>query len=228
MTKLKFLPRTLEIIQNFSIINPSLLFRKGSVIRTRNSGNNLYGVARVEENFEQEFAIYDLSRFLGILSTFDEPILKFGEKNVTILEGSKKLTYTFCNVEDIVVAPDKDMTIPKPFVKVDLPKSELERVLKSQAILALPEFIISGTGGADGKIMLQTTNSEVKTTDSFSTVIGKTDQHFNVVVKAELLQKLETVDYSLEISRNNDEGIIALRGKDVDYFVAPEPNSVYP
>jgi len=221
---LKFSPRTMEVIQNFSAINPSLLFRKGEVIRTRNPGNNLYGVAKVSESFDTEFAIYDLSRFLGILSTFTDPEIKFGDKKAIIEEGSRKLAYTFCNPEDIVVAPDQDMKVPKPFVKVTLPKTELQRILKAQAILNLPEFLIVG----DGKdIRLETTSSETKVTDNYSTVIDKSDLKFKVVVKSELLTKILADDYSLEISKNKNEGIIALRGKDVDYFIAPEPNSVY-
>ena len=225
MTTLKFTPRTLEIIQNFSTINPSLLFRKGSVIKTRNPSNNLYGTARVAEEFENEFAVYDLSRFLSILSTFTDPELKFGNRNATIVEGGRKLDYRFCEVEDIVVAKADDMKIPKPFVKVDLPKAELQRVLKAQAILNLPEIIVEGV---DGKILLETTNTETKVTDLYSTEIGKTDQNFRVVVKSELLTKLSPDDYSMEISKNKTEGIISFKGKDIDYYVAPEPTSVYP
>ncbi len=225
---LKLSPKTIDIIKNFSTINPSLLFRKGNILRTRNPGNNLYGVAQVAETFEQEFAVYDLSRFLTALSTFTDPELKFSEKSATIIEGDNKLKYTFCNIEDIVVAPDSDMKIPSPFVSVNLEKTKLERVLKAQAILSLPEFIIVGN---DGKLTLETTTTETKVTDSFVTAIGKTDKNFKVVVKAELLTKLMTSnDYTLDISRNKSEGILSFRAvnNEISYFIAPEPNSVYP
>ena len=65
--------KTFNLLKNFSTINQSILFKKGNTLRTMSVMKNILAEADIEENIPQDFAIYDLVRFLNGISLFEEP-----------------------------------------------------------------------------------------------------------------------------------------------------------
>lgn len=92
---MKLSENTINILKNYSVINPSLLVKPGNVLSTVSPVKSIFAKATVEENFPSQFAIYELSKFLGVVSLFNEPELDFGEKQMTIISGSQSLNYTY-------------------------------------------------------------------------------------------------------------------------------------
>ena len=62
---------TINVLKNYSQINPSVGFKPGNVIKTISPQKTVMTKATVDETFPSEGAIYDLNRFLGVLSLFD-------------------------------------------------------------------------------------------------------------------------------------------------------------
>ena len=83
-TKLTLSKPTIQILKNFSAINSNLLIRPGNKLVTMSSYKNIVAEAMVEETFEQEFGIWDLSQFLGIITLFEQPELEFHDKYMEI------------------------------------------------------------------------------------------------------------------------------------------------
>ena len=81
---------TLHILKNFSSINKNILFKPGNIIRTVSGTKSVLAKAVVGQDFEKSFAIYDLSRFIGTLSLFNDPELNVRDTHVEINEGSNK------------------------------------------------------------------------------------------------------------------------------------------
>ena len=75
---------TVEYLKNFAEINQSLVIEKGNVIKTVSEQTNVMAKADLGQEFPQDFAIYDLNKFLGVLSLFAEPKFDFSEKSVKI------------------------------------------------------------------------------------------------------------------------------------------------
>ena len=69
--------KTIQTLKAFSMINPSLLFKPGSVIKTISPSKTILAKATVPDSFDREFAIYDLMRFLGSYTMFEEADLDF-------------------------------------------------------------------------------------------------------------------------------------------------------
>ena len=65
---MKLTQRTFQVLKNFSTINPTLSVCKGNVIRTVSQNKTVLAEAQVQEEFPRDFAIYDLSEFLGVIS----------------------------------------------------------------------------------------------------------------------------------------------------------------
>ena len=76
---------TLDILKNFSNINPSINFKEGQELSTLSIQRNILSRAVVEEKFPKDFAIYDLGEFLSGLSLFDNPDFDFQNDNYVII-----------------------------------------------------------------------------------------------------------------------------------------------
>ena len=59
---------TLDILKNFSDINQNFLVKPGKKLQTISTMKNILAEADISEDFGQEFAIYNLSEFLGQLN----------------------------------------------------------------------------------------------------------------------------------------------------------------
>ena len=79
---------TINILKNYAAINSNLFVSEaGSVLATISPVKNVAAEATVAEHFPQSFGIWDLNKFLSVLSIFEEPELDFHEKHVTIRSG---------------------------------------------------------------------------------------------------------------------------------------------
>ena len=61
---MKFTDNTIVLLKNFSAINTNLQFTTGNVLKTISPQKNILAKTEVEEHFPQDFAIYDMNKFL--------------------------------------------------------------------------------------------------------------------------------------------------------------------
>ena len=93
-TPMKLSDRTVNLLRNFSTINQSILFKEGKKLRTISVMKNILAEANIDEEFPQDFGVYDLGQFLNSLNLFQEPDLVFnGDSYVTVKEGKQKSKY---------------------------------------------------------------------------------------------------------------------------------------
>lgn len=89
-------PNAIQKLKHFSRINQSVVIKAGSVISTKNPVGSVYARAELTDVFPQEFAIYDLNEFLGLLDMSTGEI-DFKDKHMilTMKTGGKvKFFYT--------------------------------------------------------------------------------------------------------------------------------------
>jgi len=220
MQKLKLSARTVQILKNFSSINPSMLFRKGSVVSTISPSKSIMAKARVEEKFDSEFAIYDISRFLGVYSLFKDPEIVINDNFATIVEEGKKLNYVFADPKNIISAPEKNIKLPSVEVEFEMSNAAFNDVNKVMAVLRMPEMTVHGH---DGKIFLRASDSSNPSSDTYDVEVGETDGKFDMIFKSENL-KIIPDDYAVQIC---SKGISKFSSKDMEYFIAVEQNSKF-
>ena len=91
---------TLDVLKNFATINSSIVFRKGSTLRTISNAENILAKCTSEEVFPVDFAIYDLSQFLSGITLFDNPQLDFTSDDfVRIVGNGRAVKYYFSDPE---------------------------------------------------------------------------------------------------------------------------------
>lgn len=213
---------TVNVLKNFSKINPSIVVQEGNVLKTISPTKTIMAKATVPTNFGKRFAIYNLDVFIALLSTFKDPTLKFGDKSVNISEDNRKGNFTYADESTVTKPPEKEINLPSVDATFTLKNEDLMAVEKAAGILTLPEIAVVGDGT---NVSLVATDSKNPTSNDWATVIGTTDKVFKAVFKAENI-KIIPGEYEVTISAR---GISHFVGKDVDveYFIAVESNSQF-
>jgi hypothetical protein len=213
---MKLNSNTTQILKNFSSINQNIMIKQGNQVRTISPTKSVLARAFLSQEFDANFAIYDLSRFLGTVSLFNEPELTVKDSYVEIAEGNNKFKYAFSDPSLIMVAPDKEIELPNPEVRFTLTEDALNRVMKALSVSQLPDIAVTGI---EGRILLQA----VDTKGSFSVEVGETDANFRMVFRSDNI-KLIPGKYDVSIS---SKGLSHFKGETVEYWIAVESNSRY-
>ena len=215
---------TVAILKNFSDINQNILVKPGNKIQTISTLKNILAEAEVSEQFEQEFAIYDLPEFLRAVDLFDKSDLKFnGGQNLTIADSNSKqaIKYFFAD-KSVVVAPSKVITMPDKYVTFSLKKDIFAKLMKGVSTLGLPDIVVVG----DGKeIKLVATDKKTPSSNDYSITIGETDKKFKAYFKTENFKMIQD-DYDVAISSQKISNFIN-RNKQIQYWIAIEPDSEF-
>ena len=220
---MKLTQRTFQVLKNFSTINPTLSVCKGNVIRTVSQNKTVLAEAQVQEEFPREFAIYDLSEFLGVISLFNEPDFDFDTYYVSIRDDNKASSqYFYADKSMVTVPPDKAIELPDKPIEFTLGDKVLKHLLQAASVMGLPELIIQGDGDV---IKVLATNTKNTTAHQFSYEVGKTSDQFKIVFKVENL-KLISGTYNVTISTKRLAQFTLTDGS-MTYWIAMEGSSYF-
>jgi len=217
--------KTIDVLKNFSTINPSLAFKQGNTIRTVSEQKNILAQAVVDETFPVDFAIYELNQFLGLASLFDNADFAFGEMDVTIRDENNKSRsrYTYTDPSMVTSPPEKNIDMPDPEISFTMSADDLKSVVSAANQLGLPEVVVRG--GATG-IFLVATDTKNPTSNEYDRHVADSNGAiFNMVFKTENL-KFINGEYNVKISKS---GISHFKNTsmNIEYWVATETNSEY-
>lgn len=219
---MKLSENTVNVLRNFATINQGLVFKSGSTLRTVSKQQNVLAKATVTESFDKNFAIYDLNRFLAVLSSMNDPDLTVGTGNVKIASGTSKTTYGLSDETMVVSAPDNDIAVQNAEVKFTLTKDSLAQVLKLSGVLGLPNIAVRGNRK---KISIAALDVKNQDSDVFSVDVGDTSAEFQFIFVTENF-KMIPGDYEVQIS---SKGVSHFKSKKdpLEYWIATEVGSKY-
>jgi hypothetical protein len=167
VTKMRLSKETFSILKNFATINSNILIKPGNKLKTISPGKNIYAEAKVQEEFDTDVPIWDLNKFLGVVSMFNNPDLEFNDKYVDISNGRSSVRYYYSAVS-LLTVPNRDIQMPKVNVSFDLDESNLNEILKASSILQVSDLKIIGR---DSELKIIVQEQENNTSNSFSVLI---------------------------------------------------------
>lgn len=217
---MQFSERTLTILKSFANINKSILMKEGNILKTITPEKTLIAIANIPDTIPSQACIYDMSRFLSILSLYEKPEIEFHDKYFIISEGKRRTKYVYADVSMIHTPPEKDINIPSADVVVDVAWDDLKSVLQAAGVLQFTEVAFVGV---DGKCFLKAIDSANPSADDFGVEIGTTTDTFNIIINTDNL-KLLPQDYRVTLC---SKGISEFKGEDTTYFVAIDTKSTY-
>jgi len=219
---MKLSSNTTNILKNFSQINQSILIKQGNKLKTISVMKNILAEAEIEEEFEKDFAIYDLNQFLSGLSLYDSPDLDFGESYLTIRDGRRRAKYFFADPDVIVSPPEKEISLPTRDVCFTVTTQQLDKLLKAAAIYQVPDL---SAIGRNGKVELVVRDKKNDTSHEFSEEVGETEDEFNFNFKVENI-KIIPGTYDVVIS-SKLLAEFTNKNTNLKYYIALEPDSTY-
>ena len=223
MSKVILSKKTLDVLKNFSTINSSIVFRKGSTVRTISNAENILAKFTGDEVFPVDFAIYDLSQFLSGISLFSDPQLEFdNESFVNIRGGRQSARYYFSDPEiTLKSAPEKNVKFPGADLQFNLTGEDLIALQKASAVYSLPDLTFQSEEGSN-EIKLIIRDKENDTSNTYDlTVAGCATGTYSLDVKIENIRLLPG-DYNVKVSKH----LISEwtnQSVDLTYYIALEP-----
>ena len=220
---MKLSDQTLEVLKNFSDINTNILVKPGSELSTISTMKNILAKATITESFDKQFAVYDLSELLGIVSAIEKPDVDISnEKFMTIgSTGSKSKAKYFYSDESVVTSPQKDVVMPDADVNFQLKDEILSKLLKMAAIMKLPDLSLVGKKGQDVILKVHDKKNSANSYEEFVGTEASADFTFNF--KIENL-KIIPGDYDVAVSSKSISHF-KNKVKPIEYWIALEPDS---
>ena len=220
---MKLSESTLLLLKNFKDINQSILFKKGSKLRTMSVMKNILAEATIDEELPKDFGIYDLNQFLNGMGLHQSPELDFtNDSYVVIKEGKMRSKYFFADANVIITPPDKPIELPSEEVTFDLSTDQLDKLLKAAGIYQLPDLSVVGENGA---VKLLVRDKKNDTSNSFAIAVGETDSTFNFNFKVENIKILPGT-YEVVVSQKLLSRFSS-KSHDLTYYIALEPDSTF-
>jgi hypothetical protein len=218
--------RTVEILRNFSTINPNIVVNGGNVLKTMSIAKNIVSRAEIDESFPNTFGIYDLSEFLSVLTLVDRPSITFGESFCTVSDGSglSSVKYFYSDPE-MLSAPKKDIVMPECEVKFLLTNETLSKIKRASSALGYENISIRPSGNS---IEVTVVDTEDSTSNSFSVLVeGQFPEgaDFNFIMGVNNM-KLLGEDYEVSISTKLISHFRSINSS-TQYFIALEKSSTY-
>ena len=212
---------TLDVLKNYATINSSIVFRKGSTLRTISNAENILAKCTSEEIFPVDFAIYDLSQFLSGITLFDNPSLDFASDDfVRIVGNGRSVKYYFSDPEiTLKSAPEKNVNFPGSDIQFNLTEHDLLALQKASAVYSLPDLSVQSK---DGKVQLVLKDKENDTSNTYKQAIaGTCTGDYSLDIKIENIRLLPG-DYSVKVSKSliSEWNNTTL---DLTYYIALEP-----
>ena len=220
---MKLSKHTINMLKNFSDINMSIEIKKGNVLRTVSVQKNILAQAELEDEFPQDFAIYELNRFLGAVSLFDDPEFRFNGSSANIGTNTHSVDYVYCDPSMIVTPPEKNITFPDPEVKFTLSEAYLSKIMRASNVLGTPEIAVESDSG---NIFIKTLDVNNDSTDISKVELEEKSEHkFRFVFKTENM-KMIPGNYDVEISSKGISHFL-LQGQKLQYWIATESSSTF-
>jgi|OM-RGC.v1.013254278 hypothetical protein len=221
----KLSKETIEVLSNFSTINPNLVVKKGNVINTISEAKNILAIAKVEETFESDFGIYDLNEFINVLNLVDEPDLDFSENSVTLKGANCNAVYRFAD-ESILTSPTQKLNMPDADVEVLISGEVINQIRKASSVLNHSIVSLKGSGG---KVELVVNDPNNPTANTYNITLDedndcKQDFDFQFLISN---FKLIGGDYKVKISSKLISNWSKVSDGEIEYYIALEKTSTF-
>lgn len=214
---LKLSERTLQLLQNFEGICPSVVLQSGKVLRTINDSSTVIAIAQIEEDFPFEFPIMDMGKLLSILRlpNFKACELDFTADMITI-RGSNAEVNFWRSAKELAAVPPDELTTDTVVFQATITAEQMKEFTRACSALGHKTARLVNKGG---KAMMVGVTTTLDNSNNYTLHLGETalgDCCVNLDVG-----NLKFVESEYTVSADNDQQIVHFQAKDatLNYFV---------
>lgn len=202
---MKFSKETIAVLKNFATINSGIVLTPGNFVMTRSIIGTTYADTIIQDEIDNELAIYDLSGFLSVLSLVgDDAEVTLQDDGQIAIKSNRSAVYWAGADKSTIVVPKAKASFPVANVITELKAEDLQQLKRVASGLNLDTITISNKSG---EIVMQAYN---KTEDpelvkpKYALTLGEYDgtENFNFVINRDNL-KMVPADYKLMLWGKN-------------------------
>jgi hypothetical protein len=221
---------TIALLKNFSTINNSLFVKAGNKLWSASSDKSIIAYGEIAETFPVDFGIYDLGRFLSLISFFDSPEFNFKDDYVIVSSSNSETKYRFA--DSAIISHRNDFNKVESYLKnkahtfeypvsFQLKNVDLQDFLKKSSILKLPDIAI--TTDSTLNVILKSHDKKNDLSDNHILKLEETSTtKFSAFISVEKIKMIDG-DYQVKISENVINFINTKHN--IEYWVAPDADS---
>jgi hypothetical protein len=212
---MKLSKNTIAYLNNFSQINPNILFRKGRVLSTVNESKSFVAQAELESDIDTEFGIYNLKQFLSALSIVDDPEIKVSGKtiNITSSQGSGKVKYGCADPSILTFPPEEGIKMPETQIEIQLSADIISQIISAASSIIpkssagnVPAVVRIRNGESSGSVEVAVESADGSSRNSFSVELNegvKIDSSLKSFVAEFPVESFKMIrgDYDVAISK---------------------------
>lgn len=194
---MKLSKSTIDILKNFSQINPSIMLSKGSFIMTKSINSVTYAEAEISDVIDEDIGIYDLNSFLNQVNLVgtDADIQHDLSTGEIIIRGDRTKIVERSADPSTIAKPKKRIQLPVCDLIFEIGAAEFEKLIKAARMMRLTDISIEPV---DGKLFITAKNKESAST--YTVEVGEYDGKnvFNFDMKIDNMQFINS-NYKVEI-----------------------------
>jgi hypothetical protein len=214
---MKLSESSFDILENFSHINQEIYIPKGNTILCASPEHHVIAEATLEDAFDDEFYLYDLTSFLGVLKLIKDAEIKIEKDFVHISSLEEEVMYRTADPITLRVVKKRGK-IPEDgaFSKITLTKDELKRISKVSASLKLDDLCIRTDKENNVEVVIHQRSESHKHQFTKKTSV-KSNKPFQVYIS---IQYLDLLDGDYELTVLDDRIIFRNTTCKVTYWIA--------
>ena len=224
---MKLSKETFAILKNFSTLNSNLFVKVGNRITTITPAKNVVAEATVMEDFPVEFGVWDMNKFLGTVSLFNDPEFVFNDKFVEINEKNGGTVSYYYSEPKLLTTLTKQIKMTEVAFDFVLTEDTFNDLQKTASVLQLSDLCVR-SNDSEGTIELLVLDKKSPTTNQYLVNVGDNpngDDSFEFYYKIENL-KLLPGDYTVSLCKSAVSKFVH-HIHDLVYYVALETDSTY-
>ena len=222
---MKFCGETLSLLKNFASINTNIVFKQGDNIATISNAKNIFAKATIKESIPNEFAIYDLTSLLAMLTLMENQDVEFGDKSLIVTSDKGKFEYFYSNADIVTAAPSGEIEHVDVY-KFKLMAEDVQMIMKAAAITGAPTVSVTNKNQS---VTLSVSDRKNDTASNFRKNLGTAFENFDVFIAVENLKVVpDAYEVSVAKTPNGKAKFLHFRheSKQLQYWIACEPGSV--
>ena len=224
-TKIKLSKETMDILKNYSSINSNIFINSGNRISTISPIKNILSEVEVSETFDVGFGIWDLPKFLGTISIFNDPELEFHEKYVLILNGNSTIKYYYSDPK-LLTVPTKKINMPKIDLSFSITETQIHQLKKAASILGVSDLTIENN--EEDELIIKVHDKKDKGSNSYIMNLQTNQEFVGNFSLNFMIENLKLIpdNYDVDIS-SNIVSRFRSTNRNLTYWIALEMDSTY-
>lgn len=170
---MKFSERTVQLLNNFASICPSIVLQNDQVLRTISDTGSVLATAQIEESFPvSEFPILELQKLLNILKVSKDPDIEFVDDGKRLLISSANTKIDFwASAKTLTTLPPEKLELTGIIFEAEITGEQLREFSRACSTLGhkRAEFSISG-----GKTYITGTTPDLDNSNNITIELGET------------------------------------------------------